>query len=48
MPASTPSAAYLNQIIEAEGREVFYIFDSLSALVVEMGDRTNFSRTSSR
>ena len=25
----------LNQIIEAEGREVFYIFDSLSALVVE-------------
>ena len=25
----------LHQIIEAEGREVFYIFDSLSALVVE-------------
>lgn len=25
----------LNQIIEAEGREVFYVFDSLSALVVE-------------
>jgi len=25
----------LNHIIEAEGREVFYIFDSLSALVVE-------------
>ena len=25
----------LHQIIEAEGREVFYVFDSLSALVVE-------------
>ena len=35
MPASTPSAANVHQIIEAEGREVFYVFDNLSALVVE-------------
>jgi len=28
-------SAMLHQIIEAEGREVFYVFDSLSALVVE-------------
>ena len=34
-PGFDAFSGMLHQIIEAEGREVFYIFDSLSALVVE-------------
>src|SRR3989339_333047 len=34
-PGFDAFSCILHQIIEAEGREVFYVFDSLSALVVE-------------